>query len=226
MWCIAELNEEFVERMEDLLNLYEKPLNPDEPVLCLDEKPVQCRNDKRRPVRVKNGVVRRDYEYVRRGTANVFCVVEPKAAKHLTQATENRKKPAFAYMVREIARKYPSASTIHLVMDNLNTHTKSSLTETFGDEEGAKLWSRFTVHYTPKHGSWLNQAEIAIGIFTRQCLGNRRMGSLEALVDETNAWRREANAKRIKIDWSFTVTEARRKFRYSKLRGKIMLSRN
>jgi hypothetical protein len=226
MWCIPQLDEEFVERMEDLLTLYEKPLDPMEPVVCLDEKPVQCLDDKRRTIRVRNGSYRRDYEYIRRGTANVFCVVEPKAGRHLTRATPNRKKPAFARMLRRIANAYPEVRTIHLVMDNLSTHTKKALIDTFGATEGEKLWSRFTVHYTPKHGSWLDQAEIGISIFSRQCLGKRRIGSFRALQAETAAWRSRVDRARLTIDWKFTVADARRKFRYSRFRGRIILPGN
>lgn len=212
--------------MEDLLTLYEKPLDPKEPVVCLDEKPVQCLDDKRRTIRVRNGSYRRDYEYIRRGTANVFCVVEPKAGRHLTRATPNRKKPAFARMLRRLDKAYPDARTIHLVMDNLSTHSKKALTDTFGVSNGEKLWSRFTVHYTPKHGSWLDQAEIAISIFSRQCLGKRRIGSFRELRAETAAWRTRVDQQRLTIDWKFTVADARRKFRYSRRRGRITLSGN
>lgn len=224
MWCIPRLDEEFVERMEDLLTLYAKPLDPMEPVVCLDEKPVQCLDDKRQTVRVRNGSYRRDYEYVRRGTANVFCAVEPKAGRHFTRATPNRKKPAFARMARRLARAYPYARTIHLVMDNLSTHTERALTDTFGDVEGKEIWSRFTVHYTPKHGSWLDQAEIEVSIFSRQCLGTRRIGSFKLLRAETAAWRRRVDQQRLKIDWKFTVKDARLKFGYSRKRGNIILS--
>lgn len=224
MWCVPKLDEEYVERMEDLLTLYERPLDPTEPVVCLDEKPVQCLDDKRRTIRVRNGSVRRDYEYVRRGTVNVFCAVEPRAGRHFTKATPNRKNPAFARMLRDIARAYPSARTIHLVVDNLSTHSENALKETFGEAEGAKLWSRFTIHYTPKHGSWLNQAEVEISIYSRQCLGNRRIGSLKQLRAETAAWRRSVNRQRVAINWKFTVRKARRAFRYSRRRGKITLS--
>jgi len=127
---------------------------------------------------------------------------------------------------RDLARAYPDASTIHLVMDNLSTHTKRALVETFGEDKGEDLWSRFTVHYTPKHASWLDQAEIEISIFSRQCLGKRRIGSLEELKSETAAWRRRVNKQRLKIDWKFTVPDARRKFGYSRRRGRINLSEN
>ena len=226
MWCIPELNPEFIERMEDVLRLYEKPYSAAEPVVCLDEKPVQCLADLKVPIRVKNGSVRRDYEYVRHGTANVFCVVEPKAGRHLTRATRNRKHPAFATLLRRIAAAYRDADTIHLVMDNLSTHTEASLQRALGQREGSRLGARFTPHYTPKHGSWLNQAEIAISIFSRQCLGKRRIASLSDLKRETLAWCRRTDRNRLCIHWKFTVRKARAKFKYTRCRGKIILSGN
>jgi hypothetical protein len=221
MWCVPALNEEFIDRMEDVLSLYEKPYDEHEPVVCLDEKPVQCLSDKCRTVRVKNGSVRRDYEYIRRGTANVFCAVEPKAGRHFAKATKNRKKKAFAGMLRDIERAYPKARTIHLVMDNLSTHFLPSLQYAFGEDKGRELWSRFTVHYTPKHGSWLDQAEIEIGIYSKQCLGRRRIGSLAELRTETRAWCRRVNQSRLTFSWRFTVADARRKFHYRRNNLKI-----
>jgi len=226
MWCIPDLDEEFIFRMEDLLTLYDKPLAPAEPVVCLDEKPVQCLDDKRKTIRVRNGSVRRDYEYIRRGTVNIFVAVEPKAGRHFTKVTPNRKMPAFARMIRDIANAYPCAKTIHLVIDNLSTHKKKALVETFGAEKAEAIWSRFTIHYTPKHGSWLDQAEIEIGIYSKQCLGKRRIRSIEVLKKETAAWRRSVNKQKLVINWKFTVAKARKKFRDSRCRGKITLSRN
>jgi hypothetical protein len=226
MWCVPELNEEFIGRMEDILALYERPYNAQEPVVCLDEKPVQCLDDKRRTVRVKNGSVRRDYEYIRRGTVNVFCAVEPKTGRHFAKPTENRKLLEIGRMLRDIARAYPHARTIHLVMDNLRGHSVTSLEHAFGEEAGRKLWSRFTPHYTPKHASWLNQAEIQISLFASQCLGKRRIGSLPELCSEARAWRRRVTRAQVKINWKFTVTDARRKFGYRRKGRRINLSRN
>ncbi len=126
-------------------------------------------------------------------------------------------------MVRRLAKAYPDARTIHLVMDNLSTHTERALTDTFGHVEGKGLWSRFTVHYTPKHGSWLDQAEIEVSIFSRQCLGKRRIGSFRQLRAETAAWRRRVDRQHLKIDWKFTVKDARKKFRYFRRKGKFIL---
>ncbi|MBI4678550.1 MAG: IS630 family transposase [Elusimicrobia bacterium] len=176
--------------MENLLDLYERPLDPREPVVGLDEKPVQLLKECRGPIRAdKPGkIMKRDSEYVRNGTANVFCVVEPKAGRHLTAATKNRKGPEFAKTVGRIARAYPKARTIHLVMDNLSTHGAKALRDYYGEERGEELWERFRVHYTPKHGSWLNQAEIECGLFGRRCLGKDRVGDLESLQQRTQAW--------------------------------------
>jgi hypothetical protein len=219
MWCVQEVTPEYRERMEDVLELYERPLDEREPVVCLDEKPVQLLEDARAsiPADEPGKIVKRDYEYVRKGTANVFCAVEPKAGRHLTKATKNRKGPEFAKMVARIARAYPDARTIHLVLDNLNTHREKSLTAFYGEAVGRRIWERFTTHYTPKHASWLDQAEIEIGVYSRQCLGRRRIGSLADLKAETKAWEARSNRVARKFDWKFTVSDARRKMGYRSL---------
>lgn len=216
MWCIPELTKEYVEKMEDVLDLYEKPLNKREPVVCLDEKPVQLLEDARPslPANKPGSIFKRDSEYVRCGTANVFCAVEPKAGRHITKVTKNRKGPQFAKMAAGIEKAYPQAKTIHLVMDNLNTHCEKSLTDFYGEKQGARIWNRFTIHYTPKHGSWLDQAEIEIGVFSRQCLGRDRIGDIRSLRKRAASWNRWVNRKRLKIDWKFTIQDARRKFKY------------
>lgn len=201
--------------MEDVLEVYEKPLSAPEPVVGVDEKSVTLHQDVRESLPMKPGsVAKRDYEYERRGTANVFCAVEPKAGVHLTKATPTRSGAEFADFVRLIADHYPDAETIHLVMDNLNTHCRKTLVGRFGEQEGEALWNRFTPHYTPKHGSWLNQAEIEISLFSRQCLGKRRIGDLRSLQREMRAWNRRMNRKHVRIDWKFDRKQARRKFRY------------
>src|ERR1035438_5599541 len=160
-------------------------------------------------------VARRDYEYKRCGTANVFCGIEPKAGVHFTKVTPTRSSHEFADFILEIAEHYPAADTIHLVMDNLSTHTRKALVDRFGEEVGGWLWDRFTVHYTPKHGSWLNQAEIEIGIFTRQCLGRRRIGDISTLSRQTRAWNRCTNRDKLTIRRRFTRKQARLKRNYS-----------
>jgi hypothetical protein len=175
MWCVAELNEEYIRRMEDVLKLYEKPLSEQEPVVCIDEKPVVLHQDIRAPPEARPGrLARRDYQYRRGGTANVFCGVEPKAGRHFPRPAPTRSAAEFADYLLEIIARCPDVRTIHLVLDNLNTHRRKALTERYGAKPGGLLWDRFTVHYTPKHGSWLNQAGIEVSLLSRQCLGKRR----------------------------------------------------
>jgi hypothetical protein len=201
--------------MEDVLAVYERPHNPAEPVVCLDEKPVSLHADVRPPMPAAPGKIsKRDNEYRRCGTANVFCAVEPKAGKHFTFPTPNRSAPELARVLDKIIGSYPFARTVHLVMDNLNIHCRKTLTDYFGKKLGPYLWSRLSVHYTPKHGSWLNQAEIEISLFARQCLGKRRIPTLAVLKSESRAWNRKMNRDRVKINWQFTRKKAREKFRY------------
>jgi DDE superfamily endonuclease len=217
MWCVAELDADYIHKMEDVLSVYEKPYDPAEPVVCLDEKPVSLHADVRAPIPARPGkVAKRDNEYKRCGTANVFGVVEPKAGRHFTTATPDRSAFHFAQAVYRLAWEYPQAKTIHLVMDNLNTHCRKSLTDLYGPEIGGEIWERFTVHYTPKHGSWLDQAEIELGLYTRQCLGQRRIPDLRTLQRETRAWTRQANRARTTINWQFTRRKARKTFHYEK----------
>jgi len=161
MWCVGELDDEYIAKMEDVLEVLEKPYDPAQPVVCLDEKPVTLHADVRPPSPVKPGrEARQDSEYERRGTANVFCAVEPKAGRHFTFATPDRSGFEFAQAVAELAFQYPDATTIHLIMDNLSSHSRKSLTDVYGEEGGGGIWGRFTLHYTPKHGSWLNPADL------------------------------------------------------------------
>jgi len=215
MWCVPKVNKEFVDKMEDVLSVYERPYNSREPVVCLDERPVQLRDCARASTHGKPGkIAKQDYEYVRRGTANVFCGIEPLKGRHFTRATPNRTAPQFAEYLRAVARSYPGAKTIHAVVDNLNTHCLKSLTRWFGPRRGAALWNRFTFHFTPKHGSWLNQAEIEISVMSRQCLSGRRIPDLRCLRRETSAWDRRANRDELRIRWGFSRRDARKTFRY------------
>ena len=216
MWCIPDLDEAYIARMEDVLATYERPLDASQPVVCLDEKPVSLHGEVRTAQPAAPGkIARRDSEYKRCGTANVFCAVEPKAGRHFTFPTADRSGPKFAIVLDRIVRLYPDASTIHLVMDNLNIHCRKSLTNYFGADYGGKIWDRLTVHYTPKHGSWLNQAEIEIGLFTRQRPGKRRLPNLDALRRESQAWSRRMNRNRVTIQWAFTRRKARARFGYT-----------
>ncbi len=217
MWCVPKLDDEYIARMEDVLELLAQPLDPDEPVVALDERPVQLLDCSRsgRPA-APGKVAHRDYEYVRRGNANIFCIVEMLAGRHLTHATKNRKKGQFARAIRRISDAYPEARSIHLIMDNLNTHREQALIETFGPVEGARIWSRFRVHYTPKHASWLNPAETEVALWSRQCLGRRRVGTLTELRKRTRLWNADANRRKRKIIWRFDTVDARRVFHYGK----------
>jgi len=225
MWCVPERNDEYVEKMEDVLKTYEQPYRPQEPVVCLDEKPVTLHAEVRPPSAAEPGQeARRDSEYKRCGTANVFCAVEPKAGRHFIYATPNRSAVEFAKVVFDLALQYAEADTIHLVVDNLNIHRKTSLTDLLGYAFGSEVWNRFTLHYTPPHGSWLNQAEIEIGLFSRQCLGKRRIPNLRTLRREANAWSRNVNRRRLRINWRFDRKAARRCFAYK--RKNILRSEN
>jgi hypothetical protein len=215
MWCVPELDAEYIKRMEQVLDVYELPYNPDVPVVCVDEKPVVLHCDARAAIPMTEGKPRRvDYEYIRNGTANVFCGVEPKVGKYFNKVTPSRPGAEFALFLAEIAEHYRNAKKIILVMDNLSTHKEKSLIELFGEKEGRKLWSRFHVAYTPKHASWLNQAEIAIGMYDRQCLGGTRIHDLKTLTKKTAFWNRAINAKKASINWQFTKSDAREKFDY------------
>lgn len=216
MWCVAELDEAYITKMEDVLAVYEKPLSSDQPVVCVDEKPVTLHKDVREPIPMKPGsVAKRDNEYERCGTANVFCGIEPKAGVHFTKVTPNRSSPEFAEFLKSIAARYPEARKIHLIMDNLSSHKRKALVDRFGEKKGGSLWDRFTVHYTPTHGSWLNQAEIEISLLSRQCLGRRRIADRESLVNQVRAWNRQMNCQRTKINWKFNRKKARQKFGYT-----------
>jgi DDE superfamily endonuclease len=215
MWCVPELNAEYIERMEEVLEIYERPYNAQEPVVCLDEKPVVLHDQVRAGKQARPGTLaKRDYEYKRQGGANVFCAVEAKAGRHFTHPTPNRKAPEFAKMIQRLANSYPLARTIHLVLDNLNTHCRKSLDGYFGVEHAKAMWERFTVHYTPKHASWLNQAEVEISLFSRPCLGKRRIPNLATLRSQTKAWNQRINRHRTILEWHFSRPNAQRCFHY------------
>lgn len=217
MWCIAELDEEYIARMEDVLDVYERPYDQAFPVICLDEKPVPLIANKIEPLppRGPGETMLKDYEYIRGGSANVFCAVEPKAGVYINKVTPTRCGLEFSIFLTELAVRYKDAEKIVIVMDNLSTHSQSILKEHLGQEVGIKLWERFEVHHTPKHGSWLNQAEIAIGMYSRQCLGDGRVENLEHLKRITKLWNKRANRKGQVIKWRFTKSKARKSLSYA-----------
>ena len=213
-WCVPKIDEVFIARMEAILDLYQREEDEKRPLVCLDEKPIQLLDHIRPPSGLCSEKPKRvDYEYKRKGTCNVFCAVRPKRGQYVLEVTPQRTAEDFAKFIRELSHYYQGAEKILLVMDNLNTHKLKSLTDAFG-EEGQKLWERFEVHYTPIHGSWLNQAEIAINLYARQCLGKSRIPSIELLKKKTKAWTRYINQKAVTINWTFTKAQAQEKFAY------------
>jgi transposase len=217
MWCVPELTEEFIARMEDVLEVYERKVDLKKPLICLDEKPIQLLENIRPPSGLLPGKEKRiDFEYQRNGTCSVFCAVEPHKGKYINRVTERRTSADFAKFLSSVERQYSEASKIILVMDNLNTHRLKSLVDFYGEEEGSRIWNRFEVHFTPKHGSWLNQAEIAINLYARQCLGKARIPSIELLRKKTAAWNKITNRKKVPIKWKFTRKLAQEKFKYNR----------
>jgi hypothetical protein len=214
---VADRDADYIANMEDILAVYARPDDANESVVCVDEQPVTLRADVRPGSPARPGRdARRDNEYERRGTAHVCCGVEPKAGRHFTCATPNRSRFEFAQLICRLALADAEAKTIHLVLDNLNIHCRKSLIDQYGAELGNQRWNRLTVHYTPQHGSWLNQAEIEIGLLARQCLGHRRIPDLTTLRRAARAWARRINRARTKINWRFDRRTARRKFGYTK----------
>ncbi|HEV2123079.1 MAG TPA: IS630 family transposase [Chloroflexota bacterium] len=214
-WCIPpQANAEFVCKMEDVLDVYQRPYDAKRPQVCLDEASKQLIGETRRSVPVAPGrVAREDYEYVRIGTANLFMVFEPLGGKRHVKVTDRRTRKDWARCVKELVDDwYPQAEKIVLVMDNLNTHGLPSLYEAFAPAEAKRLADKLEIHYTPKHGSWLDMAEIELGILNRQCL-DRRIDNVEELKRETSAWETRRNTKGAKIDWRFTNADARIKLK-------------
>jgi hypothetical protein len=212
-WCIPpEQNAEFVYRMEALLDLYTEPYDPRRPTVCFDELPYQLVAETRRPRPARPGQpARSDYEYRRGGTANVFLCCQPQAGWRHVTVTERRTKQDFAQQMRELVDVYyPTATVIRVVLDNLNTHTGGALYEAFAPAEARRLLRKLEFHYTPKHGSWLDQAEIELSVLSRQCLA-RRIGERETLAAQAAAWERERNEVCSLIHWRFTTADARAK---------------
>lgn len=201
---------DFVCAMEDVLEVYTRPYDPEHPQVCVDEVSKQLVADITPPVPMQPGQpAREDYEYERRGTANLFMMCEPLAGRRHVKVTDRRTSADFAQVLRELSDvHYPEAKKIVLVMDNLNTHKLSVLYQVLPPAEARRILERFEVHYTPKHASWLNMAECELSVLSRQCL-NRRIDSPSLLTEEVAAWEAERNAQQVRIDWRFTTDAAR-----------------
>jgi hypothetical protein len=195
--------------MEKVLEVYKRPYDRRFPVICMDESPKQLIRETRLPVPMSPGMpARYDYEYERCGVCNIFMAGEPLAGKRMVRVTERRTKRDWARFVKEIAEQYPQAERITLVMDNLSTHKPGSLYESFSPEEAKRLWDRFDFVFTPKHGSWLNVAEIELNVLNGQCL-NRRIDEIEIVRQEAQAWQEYRDSLEAKVNWQFTNEDAR-----------------
>ena len=201
--------------MEDVLEVYKRPYEPKRPQLCMDETSKQLLADTRDPLPIQPGSLERfDCEYKREGVANLFMLFEPLMGKRHVKVTERRTRKDWAVAMRELSDVfYPDADCIVIVMDNLNTHLPASFYEAFEPDEARRLINRFEFHYTPKHGSWLNMAEIELSVLSRQCL-DRRMPDPDFLKNETKAWEDERNDQVVKVQWRFTTADARIKLKH------------
>ena len=209
MWCIQKIDAPFRECMYDVLDLYEEPYDPKRPLVCLDEKPKQLLGDKRMPIPLKPGRSEKyDYEYVRNGTANIFVAIEFKAGKRVTQVTKRRTMNDFALFVKMLVDgKYSDVEVIRLVMDNLNTHNEKAFYRAFSRDEAERILDQIEFHYTPKHASWLNAAEVEINVMDIECT-DRRISDMNILAHEVAAWTKRRNDHENKIDWTFTREKA------------------
>lgn len=209
MWCIQQITPEYRTRMYRLLELYKELYNPLYPVVCMDEKSKQLLEDNRKPIPAKPGKLEKvDYEYKRKGTCNIFMAVEPKGGKRVVKVTDTRTKQDFAHFMKDLVDiHFPQAKYIQVVLDNLNTHFTSSLIETFGKRETNRLIKKLHFIYTPKHGSWLNMAEIEINAMDKQCTGGR-IETKECLKKEVSKWAKQRNRKKCTIEWKFTKQDA------------------
>jgi hypothetical protein len=212
MWCVGQITTEYRERMYALLELYARPYQPDEPVVCVDEKSKQLLQQTRVPLAARPGTVaKEDYEYERAGTCNLFVAVEPKGRRRQVEVTARRTKPDFvAFVVQLVQQVYAGAKRLHMVLDNLNTHFRSSFEEVLGPAAAAAVLARVEFHYTPKHASWLNMAELEIGIMDKQCTG-RRMPTAAFVATEVAAWQHRRNVAKRGIEWKFTREKADQK---------------
>jgi hypothetical protein len=200
--------------MEQVLDVYKMPYDPDFPVVCMDESPKQLIREIRSPVSMKPGRDKKvDFEYERCGVCNIFMANEPLAGKRYVEVRGTKTKKDWALFIKELAdNQYKNARRIRLVMDNLNTHSPSALYEVFEPQEAKRVWDRFEFIYTPKHGSWLNMAEIELNVLNGQCL-SRRIDNIETVSEQVRAWCDSRNNKEAKINWQFTTDDARIKLR-------------
>jgi DDE superfamily endonuclease len=215
-WVIPpEADAEFVANMEDVLEIYAKPYDPNNPVVCMDEQPVQLIGETRVPIpATKEHPQRVDYEYERKGTASIFMFVEPLAAFRQATARPQRTKADWAVEVAALLdARYADCETVTLISDNLNTHTKGAFYEAFPAEKAREYVRRLNFVHTPKHGSWLNVAECELSCLTSQCLADRRIGELELLQSEIGTWSDKTNTKQRGVDWQFQVGDARMKLK-------------
>ena len=214
-WCIPpEQNGEFVCHMEDILEVYQRPLDPRRPLVCMDELPYQLVSETRAPQPLRRSRARRyDYEYKREGVANLFLLFAPLLGQRWVRVTPRRTRKDWAHLIRDLVDVcFPDAERIVLVMDNLNTHVGGALYEAFPPTEARRLLNRLEIHYTPKHGSWLNMAEIELSVLSRQCL-DQRIGTLRLLERDVAAWTKARNARATTVDWQFTTADARIKLK-------------
>ena len=215
-WVIPpEADGEFVANMEEVLETYAQPYDPRRPVVCMDEQPIQLLKETRVPIPATQEHPRRvDYEYERAGTASIFMFCEPLSGWRQVSVRERRTKIDWAREVEELLRaRYASVEKVILVCDNLNTHTKGAFYETFEPEKARAIVRRLEFRHTPKHGSWLNIAENELSSMTRQCVKDRRFGTIDDLRLETTAWHQHTNAKQRGVDWQFKVADARIKLK-------------
>lgn len=205
-------NAAFVANMENVLDVYKRPYSQQFPVVCMDESPKQLIAETRVTDKLKDGTQLLDYEYSRKGVSNIFMANEPLAGKRMVKVTQRKTKKDWAVFIKEIAEHYKKADKITLVMDNLSTHNASSLYQTFPPEQAKKIWDRFEFVFTPKHGSWLNMAEIELNVLNGQCL-NRRIDDIQTLTQQVNAWCKHRNNRESKINWQFTTEKSRIKLK-------------
>jgi FtsZ-binding cell division protein ZapB len=221
-WCIGKITGEYLARMEDVLSIYNLPFDDKCPVVCFDELPVQLLGEVAAPLPLKKDQPKRiDYEYKRAGTAVLLVAFEPLSGKRIVEVSRRRTKADYCCFMQQVSQEFPAAKKILLVQDNLNTHNASSFYENLPPAEAFELMNRFEFHYTPKKGSWLNIAELELSAISRICLA-RRIGTIGELQQEIEAIIKERNELQIKVEWQFTVSQAREKLNrhYEKIKSK------